>query len=319
MGELARRSPGFMEKPKADNSKSQFLQETWPRRNKDLLLQKIVEFMERQGFPPPEVREQLEKERQLLSSLFGDSNTGLKRDLLFHGTGKSKYAGEKYRGGVINEEVVPVLATVLEEGLVPHHDPWAREGEMTSISAAKNYFYSKYYADKYESKPEEMSWQFGDPKDWLYYFMFDIAKSAKFQDAMAYLKTKVKRKLQKDQVDINKLAQWTSSLRDDIGGATTFKDLIEGHSTINGNFGAVLCIESAGLPVSHPKIIGAHEVRMGQVVLPDKIKAIGVPMVHVNEAKEMLHNAQLHTSVFSLECADVYLSQFPLDQLTERF
>lgn len=302
----------------------------WERRTPALLLKKITPFLERQGMPESPVREQFEQEKNTLATLFGDPKNGLKNNLLFHGTGAYKFAGKKYSGQIDQTATVPVLETILKEGLKPQFDAWMPDADMHSLSFAESYFYSKWYASKYMGSDTELQWQLGDTNDWFLFAMADTvrdelsfknaAKTAVHRLTHWNERQELKQKRRKEVASgqLEKLYQWIATLRTDVGPKTALIDLYSGHSTIPDNFGAVLGIDQKFSATFRPAYGGAHEVRSTNAVEPNLISAVGVPLRHLDETKKIIKKTPQRPILFSLEGADLYLSKFPIETLTKR-
>ncbi|MFZ2189444.1 MAG: hypothetical protein WA057_02165 [Candidatus Magasanikiibacteriota bacterium] len=314
-------SPSFL------RQKIDYMKEANKVRNPDLLEGKVVDFMKEQGLPSAEVSDAYVEQKELLTKLFGDADMGLKSDLFFHGTGLLKYEGEKYgKGGekISHRKVVSVLDNVLQNGLVPHHDLWLPTKDVETVSLAANYFYAKWYADKYMDPENCLEWQLGDPIDWFNFTMADIVKDeiskiALLRKRVDWGSIKEMKKKRKDGSS-NLLYDWVSSLNSNLLPRTPVDEILRCHTDIFHNWGAVLCVDAGDIKEIDMPHAESHEVRTDQKVEPFSIRAIGVPLKHVDEAREMVGNSKLKgVEIFALECADLHLAAFPFKELTKRY
>lgn len=323
---------GFAGTPRDLNSdRQEVLRQIWWRRNEELLLGNVNDYMEMEGLPPHEVQVEYEKEKDFLESIFGEhSSDTIKRDLYFHGTGLYKYAGNKYEKSDVQSNLEPVLEKVLSGGLETHEDVWLPDQDTNSISLAESYMYAKCYANKYMSNPKELLWQFGDPNDWLYYFLADTGRSVLeiknlSKLAVEHIKTRKERKelkmkrFEKLPEGDHFLLAWCRSFRNDIDNKTPSIDLMEGHSNIPNNYGIVFCLDKNKVSnVVKPSLLKSHEVRATEGVTSDSIRAIGVPLVHMDKVKKIIDGSGLNIKIFSLECADKHVAGFPTKEIVKR-
>src|SRR3989339_882864 len=266
-------------------------------RTPQLLESQVVTFMREQGFPPAEVADAYEEQQEALEKLFGNSNTGLNHGPLYHGTGLYKHTEEKYRSAEKTEDVkFDVLNTVLAHGLKPHFDTFFPEGDIESLSLASSYFYAKWYADT----------------------MRDTAKRLlTTKDGLRALEIKKLRDRRKKEYG-SRLHKWLAGLQKDINPQTSVIDILKAHSDIAENWGAVLCFDKTNIVTIPTSLLSAHEVRTTKIINPQQIKAIGVPLQHMQIARDMLKKNNLSSDLFALECADLHLASFPFKDLVKR-
>ncbi|OGY86402.1 MAG: hypothetical protein A2233_00600 [Candidatus Kerfeldbacteria bacterium RIFOXYA2_FULL_38_24] len=292
-------------------------------RTPQLLESQVVTFMREQGFPPAEVADAYEEQQEALEKLFGNSNTGLNHGTLYHGTGLYKHTEEKYRSAEKTEDVkFDVLNTVLAHGLKPHFDTFFPEGDIESLSLASSYFYAKWYADKYLGKDTKMQWQLGNPYDWFCFYYADTMRdTAKrlltTKDGLRALEIKKLRDRRKKEYG-SRLHKWLAGLQKDINPQTSVIDILKAHSDIAENWGAVLCFDKTNIVTIPTSLLSAHEVRTTKIINPQQIKAIGVPLQHMQIARDMLKKNNLSSDLFALECADLHLASFPFKDLVKR-
>lgn len=299
------------------------LQEMMKVRTPELLDQRVVEFLDVQGFPSAEVQHVYEEQKELLKRLFGDPDSGLKKDFLYHGTGFLKYDGEKYQQGGASKETVEVLPKILEEGLRVHHDPWLPEGDMESVSFADSYFYAKWFAAKHMTDETQPEWQLGDPNDFFRFFMADTFRAEldpkKVVEHVKNAASRKKVKKERSSQYENKLRDWTESYRSDANDDISIKNLLNGHSDIEGNFGYVLCLDKESIPYQKLKTGGAHEVRTTESVSSETIRAIGVPLAKIQDMRALLEDkGRSDIEVFAIEAADLHFASFPIQDVVAR-
>jgi len=307
--------------------KIQFVSEMSKVRTPELLDKRIIEFLDVQGFPDQEVKEAYKQQKRKLEELFGTPEGGLKKDLLYHGTGLYKYDRKKYEKEDRNTETTPLFESVLDEGLKIHQDPWMPDGDTESVSLADSYFYAKWFAAKHMTKDTKPEWQLGDPNDFFRFFMADtfraeMAPKKAIKNITEYVKKRsqrVKLKKERSQKYENKLKDWTKSYRDDTSDSTRIQDLLNGESDIVGNTGIVLCLDKKQIPYQKLPIGGAHEVRTNTSVLPETVKAIGVPLKEIDNIRTLLNKHDRDDiEVFAIECADLYFASFKIQDLVAR-
>lgn len=318
-----------LEKTRAPQSKleqiTDFLKEAWPVRNVDALSQRITAYQQEHGPIPEIVRSHYKKEREQLVDFFGDPlSKKLDRNLLFHGTGLLKYRGEKFQGTIEHGLTVPVLEQILANGIEPQHDPFLPEGDVYTTSLVESYFYAKWFADKHMVSADEMQFQFGKPNDWFTFFLADTGKWAlenlsQLVTRYFFNREKIRDAQKSRQSTISPIMGWASGTRNDVKTAMTYRemlrDILDGHSTIRENWGAMLCIDKEQVTTRN---VGAHETRTNNRIPPEAIVALGVPLRRLHEANLLFENVRSQAIVFSLESAEIFLSQFPMEELAKR-
>jgi len=295
-------------------------------RTPKLLDKKVSDYLDKEDFPNVEVSRAYVEQKAGLEALFGEYKGGLKRDLLYHGTGKLKYPGEKYKDKVDVTKKLPVLETVLRDGLAVHHDQWFPTEDIESISLAVSYLYAKWFADKFQPDTDELQWQFGDPNDFFRFFMADtFLKHAEISNlpetALNYIATRSKIKQTKKErtaQNSNRLFNWISSTRSDVNETTPAKNLLYGKTDITDNWGAVLCLDRNQIETFNLPLGGAHEIRTKHSIPPEAIRAVMVPLRHMDEAKATIEKTGHQMQLFAMECADLYLAGFPIEDLVAR-
>ncbi|MFA5994987.1 MAG: hypothetical protein WCW27_05950 [Patescibacteria group bacterium] len=291
-----------------------------------LLDKRVSAYLEEEDLPNNEVSRAFIEQKAGLEALFGSLKSGLNSDLLYHGTGKLKYSGEKYRTTVDTEKTNPVLEEVLRAGLVTHHDRWFPTEDIDSISLAVSYMYAKWFASKFQPITDELQWQFGDPNDFFRFFMADtllnhLAPGNLPETAFNYFinRSKMKKiKRERTATNPNRVFNWISSLRSDISESTSFKNLIDGKTDIPENYGVVLCLDKKQIQTFKLPLGGAHEIRTRQSIPPQAIRAVISPLRHLDETKAMLDKSGHQIQLFAMECADLHLAKFPIKDLVAR-
>ncbi|MFA7244778.1 MAG: hypothetical protein WC070_01190 [Candidatus Magasanikbacteria bacterium] len=302
----------------------QFLLEMIRIRTPELLDKKIIEYLDVEGLPSPEVNTAYKEQKKQLEKLFGTPEEGLKKDLLYHGTGFYKYDRDKYSTDQQDTpNTVQLFEKILDEGLKIHEDPWMPDGDMESVSLAGSYFYAKWFAAKYMTKDNKPEWQLGDPNDFFRFFMADSVRAEKISKAgLEYIKKHKQRvgiKKERATKYENKLRNWTRSYRNDTTFQTTANNLLNGESDIPNNIGIILCLDKNKIPFQKPPLGSAHEVRTMRSILPEIIKAIGVPLKEINNIRDLLdEHGRDDIEVFAIECADLYFTTFKIQDLVAR-
>jgi hypothetical protein len=306
--------------------KKEFLKEMIQTRTPELLDIKIAKFLEIQDFPNAEITNAYEEQKQQLEQLFGSHDSGLKKDMLYHGTGLLKYDG-KYNQTNETTNITPILENILQEGVKTHIDPWLPEGDTDTISLADTYLYAKWYASKYMTEQTKPQWQLGDPNDFFKFFMADSFR-AELSPAKIYktIRGHISNRKKRDEINKersqqyqNKLQEWTSSSRNDTSTETSVDDLLYGQSNIEGNYGIVICLDKQKVIYKSMPFLTAHEVRATQDATPDTIKAIGVPFAQVEQVTLLLQSKNMpDITVFALECADLHFASFDIKDVVAR-
>jgi hypothetical protein len=300
-----------------------FVKETLPVRNLELLSKRITEFQQSNGKKITlEMRDRYKLEKAQLVALFGDpANKKLNRNLLFHGTGILKYPGKHDEDNPVDfSRTEPVLEQILMEGLVPQVDDFMPEGDEAATSLVESYFYAKSWSDNNMADPEELQFQFGKPTDWITYFLADTFK-CEMENLDVYLKRlytnrkKILETMKDRKTKISPVVRWASGTRNNVSPKASMIEILHGRTTIPNNWGAVLCIDKRKVKT---KRTAAHETRTGEIVSPEAIVAIGVPLHRLAEAKELIERANSQAVLFSLEGADIHLSLFPMKELAKR-
>ncbi len=301
----------------------EFAKEMWRIWKPKDLEKRVLDYCVIDGVPSIEVQKEYQKEREVMAQLFGDEETGMKRDLFFHGTGMFKYGGDKYHpSGADKKELEPVFESVLQKGLVPHRDQWYPTKDVESVSFAPNYFYSRWYADKYQNEENQLAWQFGDPTDWLKYFLTDSIKDTVSHPGrlIGKMDWKNQAKLKKEREENpNRVFNWVSSVNSQVTTATPYADIFPLHTDIKNNFGIVLCFEKAQVELIDMPAMASHELRTDKVVAPKVIKAVIAPMAHRQDVERMVRGQGLDVPVLSTECVDLHHTKFDFKDLVERY
>jgi len=316
---MLRTGEDLLESP--SEQKKLFLGEMLEMRTPELLDKKVVEYIGEHDLPSSEVNEGFERQKEVLGKLFGSPDTGLKKDLIYHGTGFFKYGNEKYNEDD-DKDIVPLFVPLIGEGIKMHDDPFMPDSDDHSVSLADSYMYAKWFASKHMTEETKPQWQLGDPNDYFRYYMADTFR-AEFspKNRLDHLKKSSTRKsIKKDRLTKygNKLKKWTSSYRNDTDENTSLNDLLNGQSNIEGNFGLVLCLDKKAIPYEKLPYGGAHEVRARQNISTSSIKAIGVPLLQVEIISEILKEKGLNVEVFAMECAEMHFGSFEMKDLVAR-
>ena len=319
--------------PTVSEENREFMRRMWETRTPEALDQKVIEFLDVQGMPSAEMRELYEDQKPDLEELFGTPDTGFKRDMFFHGTGKEKYAREKYAGESLDPEAqadageagveekgtpdghndadeqaktLPILERVLQDGLTPHLDIWHPTKDAESVSLTESYFYSKWYAAKYMSEGNEPEWQLGNPNDYFPFFIYDSFKREfgepknwpetlkRIFESGAEMEKVRKQREASGQARPDRFGNWLTSFAKSGGELKGFNQQLDMKSDIPDNWGAVICIEKKGVNSdSDMLVLGVHESRAYEVIDPSQFKAIAVPAVHMDEVRVMLEERGL--------------------------
>lgn len=314
--------------PSTNEQNKRFLGRMWETRTPELLDRKIADYVREEGAPSERVRTAYRNEKVVMTELFGMPEQP-KRNFFYHGTGALKYAGEKYAaGGTEREKTVSVLERICADGLRPHFDQWAPTKDASSVSLAESYLYAKWYASKYMSDGNAPEWQLGDPNDFFPFFVYDSFKRDFFEpkhwpETGAYLAKhgKAMQRMSQERTGAgrnraDRFVRWLSSFHSDMHTFKDFNDQLDAHSDIPNNFGVILCIDKAQVDAENNHLIlGVHEQRAVQHITPSMIRAVGVPLRHVEEVTVMVPPGQ---TVFALESADLHFAAFNIHDLMER-
>ncbi|MCB9798196.1 hypothetical protein H6758_00540 [Candidatus Nomurabacteria bacterium] len=326
--------------PSPKEEMRKFKRRMWEVRTPGRLEQKVARFLSEQGYPSAGVQKMLELQRDKLVDFFGTPEEGLKHDYYFHGTGRLKYSGEKYEKKDDTEipdenkqdEPVEILESVLHDGLQPHKDIWHPTRDDDFVSLTESYFYSKWYASKYMTESDQPQWQLGDPNNYFPFFVYDSIKR-EFGEAGNLLDTarrvkkekkqmmEMKRKRDAEGFDRSERFQkWLTSFTAQGSEQKGFNAQLDMKSEIEGNWGAVLCINKTDVTAdSDMLVLGVHEARGEDVVKPEDIKAIIVPIKHMQDVQAMLEKNGLgDVQVLAMEAVEVYLGQFRMEDLVRR-
>lgn len=319
--------------PSASAENRKFMRRMWEVRTPELLDQKIVGYLDQQGFAPKEARAAYESQRQMLEELFGTSESGLKRDMFYHGTGALKYGVDKYADeSVQGEQTFHALDGILANGLRPHYDEWSPTRDAESVSLTESYFYSKWYAAKYMSEGNEPIWQLGDPNDYFPFFVFDSFKRDFFEPKNwpetarkllmegQTIRSKSKERAASGRPRENRFLRWCSSFNSRASEMRGFNQQLDAHSDIPENWGAVICVGKEGVEAHNDMLVlGTHESRAEHIISPAQFKAIGVPLRRIADARAMLDEKALtSTQVFAMEAAEIHFASFDIKDLLAR-
>ena len=197
---------------------------------------------------------------------------------------------------------------------------------VEGVSLAESYFYAKWFASKNMGPGEDLEWQLGDPNDYFRFFMADtfikeLSPLNLPKTLVHYLtnrRTILDLKKERDSKNPNRLYNWVSSFRSDVSPATLAVDLLNGQSDVPNNFGAIFCLDKEKIKTFNLPLGGAHEVRTRDSVPASAIKAVGAPLRHIQEARELISGSHSRAELFALECAELHFASFPIKNLVAR-
>ncbi|PIR04062.1 MAG: hypothetical protein COV59_02665 [Candidatus Magasanikbacteria bacterium CG11_big_fil_rev_8_21_14_0_20_39_34] len=326
--------------PTSKEEMRKFKRRMWEVRTPARLEQKVARFLSEQGYPSAKVQNMLELQRDKLVDFFGTPEEGLKHDYYFHGTGRLKYPGEKYKkkddietpGEHQQNKPVEILESVLRDGLEPHTDIWHPTKDDEFVSLTESYFYSKWYASKYMTESDQPQWQLGDPNDYFPFFVYDSIKR-EFAEVKHLPETVMRVHREKDKMmemktkrdaegfdRSERFQKWLTSFTAYGSEQKGFNAQLDMKSEIEGNWGAVLCVEKKNVQAdSDILVLGVHEARTEEIVEPEAIKAVIVPIDHMQDVQAMLEKNGLgDVQVLAMEAVEVYLGQFRMEDLVRR-
>lgn len=275
----------------------------------------------RNGIIPEEVRNAYEEFRLEIENVFGAEN--LRDDLIHHGTGAKKYAGEKYGDGVTDELQYP-LDNILTDGLEPQHDIFSLKGPMMSTSLAPSWEYAKWYAAMCQDPETPLKWEYGSRDHWGSFFLY---RTLVDKGNIKHIPTITKRiggrftaKLfgQEREKQNGRALKWLSATTSSLPENAKIQDILKAKTDISGNFGGILTIRKEDAPRIEQGPGDAYEYRTSARITPDKFVALSVPIDQVDTYRNVIHALGHTFPVLPMEAVDLHMSQFSFRELTEK-
>ena len=268
--------------------------------------------------------------KDVIEAIYGSNH--VRRGLLYHGTGALQYDGDKYGSGMTGRLRRPI-DTILERGLKPHTDPWTlTEGSMQSVSFATAWSYARFYAEAHQTPDDPLEWEYGNRVGWFAYCIVGTARQS-FGTAVLAGKARMlgqskdgqqkelrtlrsKRKQNTTVNGYSPLQCWALDVRSDISLQTSALDVICGQTDIPGNFGAIITVSEADVPLAPMGLGGTYEKRAARPVVPREFTSLAVPLNKVEEYISKVHGLGYSFPVLPIEAVDYHMSHFPIRGLT---
>jgi|GEM_PF-6256939 len=195
---------------------------------------------------------------------------------LFHGTGRLAKS---------NGKLVDVLKGVLESGLQPQVDHVARlilPVERT-VSLTRQRIYARLYGEKFGVNnfgQNQLDYTFGNHDDWWRYFMEECKGRGKSLKNLPWLKV-LHRNL-KDRFTVDEQKHWKDG---DFHKERWFAHKVAAEK----NYPVVIGVdETAVQPLDLPHGLSDFEVRNADMISPEALKFIEVPLQRVVEVRELI-------------------------------
>lgn len=265
--------------------------------------------------PLPElVKQEYEQYKPLISEIYGEYH--LKDDYLYHGTGRYHYQPEgqhKYESAS-NGEIVDLLKGIFTNGLKPQQDIWVpTPANRPTVSFTNHRFYSRWYADRHNT--DQLLWSYGNSTDWAY--LFTVKSISKLLE-IPYIFLLMRTQSGKKTGLFGSAKSWMSDVRSGSDSETNFFNVLELGSTIPNNYSVIIITKKNEVPAYDLPLLRKSETRTLENIPSSKFAGIEVPLIRVEETKRMLiESGHRDIAVLPMECVDLHMSRFPLNELTK--
>lgn len=273
-------------------------------------------YLRRSLEPVPDIVETAyEKYKPLIAAIYGEDS--FKDDYLFHGTGRFHYQpdGSHKYDVYTNCNVVDVLQTILLSGLQPQKDVWVPTPVSSpTVSLTCQRFYAKWYADRHNY--DDLLWSYGNSLDWASLFTVqNISRVLEIPYIALLLRTQI---VKKSGGLLGSVHSWVSDVRNDITARTSYLDSLRTRSTIPDNYGVILAVKMSEALTYDIPLLRRSEKRTLDPIIPDAFAVIEVPLKQVANTKMLLaETGYSHLPVLPIECVDLHMSRFRLEELTK--
>lgn len=253
-----------------------------------------------------------------IGNVFGTEH--LRGDLLHHGTGAMKYAGDKYGDGV-SEQIQYPLDNIVSEGLMPQLDIFSMEGPMHSTSLAFSWEYAKWYATMCQDPNRSLAWEYGNRDNWGAYFLYRTLVDFRNIKHIPSISKRIGRRtidklVGKDRQRVpNRAHKWISATSREITEDSRLNEILRAKTDIPGNFGAVLTVNESDAPAVKMGPGDAYERRTQSPITSDKFVALSVPLDQVDTYRNITDSLGYKFPVLPIEAVDYHMRKFPFDEI----
>jgi len=237
-----------------------------------------------------------------------DSISSLFKNTLFHGTGRFARGYFDRDKTKPNEEVVDVLKSVLENGLLPQADIIAKlvlPVEKT-LSLTPQYVYARCYSERFGSSANGngLEYVFGTYDEWWSYFMNETRKKVLRSIENILWIPKIRKNF-RSRFSINEKIEFVKKCS--RGKQELLNDWEMNKVSIKGNHPIVFgVVRDSITPISLPVGIDQFEVRSGDACLPSSLKFVAVPVVCLTEVQLIIKNLCLDCVVLPIESLEAF-------------
>jgi hypothetical protein len=228
-----------------------------------------------------------------------------KQAIYWHGTGKLQHTKKK---------VVDVFeAQLKQQGLRPFKDIFdVKQGEMLSISVARQRMYARIYADMHAYNGVKLSTRYGSPRFWAYYFIMAINLHAVRE--LGLWNPKVRRRQEAKWREQGKKL-WTVKVtkRD---GDSVGQFFNEG-SDIPGNYPILIGLKKSDYTLlKTAAYVARYERRIGSTIPVDAWSHLEVQASKIDEITDLLDKyGHGDIPVFAIEQCERHASDRPFSEL----
>jgi hypothetical protein len=205
-------------------------------------------------------------------------NKAVSQAAYWHGTGRLHYAADN--------KLIDVFEKIIKEGgIQPFKDVFdIKQGNMTSISVARQRMYARIYADMHEYKGADLKKRFGSPRFWAYYFIMAINLHAIKEMGLWNPKA-----LKKQQAEWRQQGEdiWTIKVIKRSGRPTG--QFFNTGSDIKANYPIIIGIKNGKYKQLETAAYVAHyESRIGSTIPVSAFSHLEVPETKIEEVKRLL-------------------------------
>jgi hypothetical protein len=270
----------------------------------------------------PETAARFERDREHVETLL--ANTAY-----WHGTGRFAHGfegGSKFSGQPTGEKF-DVLQSIVSEGIRPHPIWTKRDKSHNATAVTANRVVSRLYAMMNQEAGRELGYTYGNDELWWNLSNYEMAQQTSLADKLHYFRTYIKGaalervgvSTQQWQDIKSQYAAWISgSTQSETANPFRFRHV---RSDIPRNVAVVLGIKAGDYsthPMDRTPDLATFEKRIVNIIPPEKISYIEVPLASVDQVAEQLSAIGCETPVIPIEFAELIMSERPLHEILKR-
>ncbi len=257
-----------------------------------------------------EIRDEYGRTRSSLEDL-------LRNTEFYHGTGRLQYVHDgdsKYEG--VQANVQNTFASIVQNGLVPKYDPFAKGMCRERISLTQNRMYARVYAGMFAHQKEDVLFEYGSRAFWWSSILARMA--TKTLTDWNEIKRIVDFVQPKSDL-LKQCSQWTQSFSKDKVGPmkALFSVMAYGMSDIAENHSLIFAIKKDAVSTFPLDSAAAslYESRTKNIIEPGAINHIEVPLSFIADRRQEMKELGFDIPLIPMEFIEMILSERHFSEL----